>query len=80
MHILVTGAAGFIGSNLVKALNARGESGIIAVDDLTNGDKFANLVDCRIADYWDKDTLFERLGRREIGDSIRAVLHQTDGL
>jgi ADP-L-glycero-D-manno-heptose 6-epimerase len=76
MHILVTGAAGFIGSNLVKALNARGESEIIAVDDLTTGDKFANLVECRIADYWDKDTLFDRLGQREIGDSIRAVLHQ----
>ena len=76
MHILVTGAAGFIGSNLVHALNARGESEIIAVDDLTNGDKFTNLVDCAIADYWDKDTLFDRLRRPEYANSIRAVLHQ----
>ena len=76
MHILVTGAAGFVGSNLVKALNDRGEDRIIAVDDLTNGDKFRNLVDCAIADYWDKDALFARLERREAADAIRAVLHQ----
>ena len=76
MHILVTGAAGFIGSNLVKALNARGENQIIAVDDLTHGDKFTNLVDCAIADYWDKDTLFDRLAGREQADAIRAVIHQ----
>ncbi len=76
MHILVTGAAGFIGSNLVKALNARGENRIIAVDDLTHGDKFTNLVDCAISDYWDKDTLFDRLAGREQADAIRAVLHQ----
>jgi ADP-L-glycero-D-manno-heptose 6-epimerase len=76
MTIVVTGAAGFIGSNLVKALNARGESAIIAVDDLTNGDKFANLVDCAIADYWDKDTLFDRLAHSDSTKSIRAVFHQ----
>ena len=76
MLILVTGAAGFIGSNLVKALNARGESGIVAVDDLTNGDKFTNLADCAIADYWDKDALFDRLSQPDYADAIRAVLHQ----
>ena len=46
MSIIVTGAAGFIGSNLVKALNRRGERDIIAVDDLTDGDKCRNLADC----------------------------------
>ena len=70
MHILVTGAAGFIGSNLVKALNARGENQIIAVDDLTHGDKFTNLVDCAIADYWDKDTLFDRLAERREREAV----------
>ena len=53
-YYIVTGAAGFIGSNLVRALNARGERDIIAVDNLTRGDKFNNLVDCEIADYIDK--------------------------
>ena len=49
MYIVVTGAAGFIGSNVVKALGERGEHEVLAVDDLKAGDKFANLVDCDIA-------------------------------
>ena len=48
MTIIVTGAAGFIGSNIVKALNKRGISDIVAVDNLTKADKFKNLVDCEI--------------------------------
>ena len=48
MYIVVTGAAGFIGSNIVKALNERGVSNIIAVDNLTKADKFRNLIDCDI--------------------------------
>ena len=52
-RVVVTGAAGFIGSNLVKGLNARGIDDIIAVDDLTQGDKFRNLADLQIADYVD---------------------------
>lgn len=52
--IVVTGAAGFIGSNLVHALNAAGRQDIVAVDDLTDGRKFENLADCTIADYFDK--------------------------
>ena len=59
--IIVTGAAGFIGSNLVRGLNRAGERDILAVDDLSDGRKFENLVDCEIADYWDKDALLERL-------------------
>jgi ADP-L-glycero-D-manno-heptose 6-epimerase len=50
MYYVVTGAAGFIGSNLIRALNDRGISDIIAVDDLSHGDKFVNLVDCQIAE------------------------------
>ena len=76
MYLLVTGAAGFIGSNLVKALNERGETRIIAVDDLSDGNKFANLADCEIDDYWDKDEALQRLERGKLDRSIRAVLHQ----
>jgi ADP-L-glycero-D-manno-heptose 6-epimerase len=76
MHIVVTGAAGFIGSNLVKALNARGERSILAVDNLTNGEKFRNLVDCEIADYIDKDEFLSRLAEGDFDDDIAAVLHQ----
>ena len=76
MHIVVTGAAGFIGANLVKALNMRGETGIIAVDNLTRADKIANLVDCEIADYFDKDEFVSRLADGDFDDDIAAVLHQ----
>ncbi|SUA24247.1 DP-heptose synthetase [Neisseria gonorrhoeae] len=54
MTIIVTGAAGFIGSNIVKALNQRGITDIVAVDNLTKGEKFKNLAECEIAHYLDK--------------------------
>ncbi|ETH37627.1 ADP-glyceromanno-heptose 6-epimerase [Bordetella pertussis H918] len=73
--IVVTGAAGFIGSNLVRGLNRRGIQDIIAVDDLTDGDKFRNLVDCSIADYLDKDEFRERVRGGNL-PALRAVLHQ----
>ena len=49
--IVVTGAAGFIGSQLVKGLNEQGINNILVVDDLQQGDKFINLRDYQIADY-----------------------------
>jgi ADP-L-glycero-D-manno-heptose 6-epimerase len=75
MTVIVTGAAGFIGANLVKALNARGEADIIAVDNLTRADKFRNLIDCEIADYLDKDDFRARLARGAIGRA-EVVFHQ----
>jgi ADP-L-glycero-D-manno-heptose 6-epimerase len=74
--IIVTGAAGFIGSNLVKALNQRGEDDIIAVDNLERGDKFRNLVDCKIADYLDKREFLQKLSLGSFDGEITAVLHQ----
>lgn len=76
MYIVVTGAAGFIGSNIVKALNARGISDIIAVDNLKKGDKFKNLVDCEIAHYIDKNDFIELLDAGDFDGEIQAVLHQ----
>src|ERR1700730_5106074 len=75
MTIIVTGAAGFIGSNLVKALNDRGERDVIAVDNLTHADKFRNLVDCEIADYLDKTEFVDRFERGDFGP-VRAVFHE----
>jgi ADP-L-glycero-D-manno-heptose 6-epimerase len=76
MYYIVTGAAGFIGSNLVKALNERGENNIIAVDNLKNADKFKNLTDCEIADYLDKDDFLKKIQDGFFDGQISAVLHQ----
>lgn len=75
MTIIVTGAAGLIGSNLVKGLNDRGETQIVAVDNLTRADKFRNLVDCEIADYLDKGEFLARFAKGEFG-RVRAVFHE----
>ena len=74
--IVVTGAAGFVGANLVKALNARGRTDIIAVDNLARADKFPNLSDCDIADYFDKSTFLDRLDGGRWDGEIDAILHQ----
>ena len=74
--IVVTGAAGFIGSNLVRALNARGRTDLLLVDDLSNGRKFQNLVDCAFTDYVDKEPFFARAAAGELAADVEAVLHQ----
>jgi len=76
MYYIVTGAAGFVGANLVKALNERGENNIIAVDNLKNADKCKNLVDCDIADYLDKEDFFGKLNEGFFDGLLTAVLHQ----
>lgn len=76
MYIVVTGAAGFIGSNLVRALNARGERNIIAVDNLSRAEKIGNLADCDIADYLDKDEFIVRLTDGDFAYDLSAILHQ----
>ena len=73
-YYVVTGAAGFIGSRLVAALNARGIRDIVAVDNLTHSAKFTNLAGCEIADYVDKARFLSRL--EDFSGSIEAVLHQ----
>ena len=75
MKIVVTGAAGFIGSNIIQGLNARGVDDIIAVDDLTMGDKFKNLADLQIAEYVDADDFYDLFADRAFGD-VEAVFHQ----
>lgn len=73
--IVVTGGAGFIGSNLIRGLNRRGYTDILAVDDLTEGDKFRNLVGCEISDYQHKDDFRLRVRQGDLG-GVEAVLHQ----
>ncbi len=76
MYYVVTGAAGFIGANLVKALNERGENNIIAVDNLKHAAKFRNLADCDIADYLDKEHFLGKLEEGFFDGLLTAVLHQ----
>lgn len=74
-RMVVTGAAGFIGSNIVKGLNERGIDDIIAVDDLTQGDKFRNLSDLKIADYVDADLFYDLFAEGSFGQ-VEAVFHE----
>ncbi len=74
-RIVVTGAAGFIGSNIVQGLNARGITDIIAVDDLKQGDKFRNLADLQISDYVDANDFYDRFSAGRCG-KIDAVFHE----
>ena len=77
MTIIVTGAAGFIGSNIVKALNQRGITDIVAVDNLTRGEKFKNLAECEIAHYLDKHEFIRQVrGHLLPYENIEAVFHQ----
>lgn len=73
--IVVTGGAGFIGSNIVKGLNEQGHKNILVVDDLTDGTKFSNLVDLDIADYMDKDEFISLVISGEDMD-IDIIFHQ----
>jgi ADP-L-glycero-D-manno-heptose 6-epimerase len=73
--VVVTGAAGFIGSNIVAGLNQRGMTRIIAVDDLTQGDKFRNLADLSIYDYVDALDFYQRFEAGAYG-KVEAIFHE----
>ena len=73
--IVVTGGAGFIGSNIVAELNGRGRSDVLVVDDLTDGHKFRNLAGLDIADYHDRDEFVELI-ESDNAPRFEAILHQ----
>jgi ADP-L-glycero-D-manno-heptose 6-epimerase len=72
--IVVTGGCGFIGSNLVRGLNGHGVDDILVVDDLSQSDKFVNILDCRISDYQDYRCFSDDLSKRAPAD-LEAVFH-----
>jgi len=74
--IIVTGGAGFIGSNLVKGLNKRGLNNVLIVDDLSDGDKVRNIENCDIHDYMDKDEFLRRIKNGMEFGGPSAIYHQ----
>jgi ADP-L-glycero-D-manno-heptose 6-epimerase len=73
--IVVTGGAGFIGSNIVCQLNARGITDILVVDHMKNGLKMRNLADLNIRDYLDREDFLNRIKASEDFGKIEAVFH-----
>ena len=73
--IIITGGAGFIGSNVIAALNQAGQDDILVVDDLKDGTKFVNLADQRIADYQDKQSFQQRVECDSLAGDFTAVIH-----
>jgi ADP-L-glycero-D-manno-heptose 6-epimerase len=70
---LITGAAGFIGSRIVRRLNSRGHNELILVDNLDRVDKLPNVASTQFADFLDKRELLEAL---ENLPKVDAVIHQ----
>jgi len=74
--IILTGGAGFVGSNLLKRLNAEGETDILIVDNLRNADKYRNLVGAKFSDYVAKDDFLRMLEEGKLPENISAIFHQ----
>lgn len=74
--IIVTGGAGFIGSNIIAALNKRDIRDILLVDDLTDGKKCLNLSDLDIADYMDKDDFLQAIQTDSLNLPVTAIFHE----
>lgn len=74
--IVVTGGAGFIGSNIVKSLNDKGQQNIIIVDDLSNGRKVLNISDLDIVDYIDLNDFRKLIESDKLAKDINAIIHQ----
>ncbi len=73
---VVTGGAGFIGSNIVRALNERGVRDVLVVDELESGGRHGNIVDCQIADYVDKQDFLKSLQSGRFARRLRSVIHK----
>ena len=76
MTVIVTGGAGFIGSNLIRGLNARGITDILVVDNLGSSSKFKNLIGCEFQQYLQKDRFRDLICEKRLKGEISAIFHQ----
>lgn len=75
--IIVTGGAGFIGSNIVKGLNERGREDVLIVDNLTNMVKFKNIQGLKALDYMDKQNFIDAIKNGKFDDAnIEVIFHE----
>ncbi len=72
---IITGAAGFIGRNLVAELNARGETDLLLVDELGSSEKWKNLVGLHYEDIWDPETFRQAILDGASGAGVKALIH-----
>jgi ADP-L-glycero-D-manno-heptose 6-epimerase len=73
---IVTGGAGFIGSNVVRALNRQGIADIMVVEDFTRGGDFRNLADCQLMDYMDSREFRRAVAAGRLDGAITGICHQ----
>ena len=76
MTVIVTGGAGFIGSNLIRGLNARGVTDIWVIDNLGSSLKFKNLIGCKFSQYLQKDHFRELVRGKQFDFEVSAIFHQ----
>lgn len=75
--LVITGGAGFIGSNIVRGLNERGITDLLVVDDLSDGNKCRNIQDCDFTDYMDKDAFLEKVKKNCTSlAGVKAIFHE----
>ena len=73
--IVVTGAAGFIGSAIIWNLNKQGIHNIIAVDSVHTSSKWLNLRQLHYYNYLHKNEFLDKIKSNELGDAVTAIIH-----